>query len=380
LTRTCTPVVGLFVAVFLLVGCGRSEAPATGFITENPPAVRAASDAMPSDRDGRPRGYTLLDKPLPEFRGERLDGGPFDSNRIDTWTVIDVWGIWCSDCMADAPYAAALARAIAQDPELDFLSIHTPPSAARADEAYGRYGSVSAYFEEKGYRYPTIVDRDASLRAKLSIDWTPSYLLISPDGIVRGFRTDLSKAGGTPVKDFLADIDEVRSKQAFKPRDQGVRTASLETLPGTLPFTLEAVGKAFPDHPLRAGRGGSAEGSVPVFEVMGATTVEAATQPLLTLQPGWDRARVPRIVTRSPAIRGPNGATVGTTRLADLDAALRQACTQMPDEADKEPKLVCPLSAEPGVFGIFAAHGGPGTANQLVEIHYTDPSPPTQAR
>jgi len=369
-------------AALVLAACGRSDAPATGFITENPPLVRGAEETMPSDADGRPRGYRLLDKPLPEFRAERLDGATFESSEIDTWTVVDVWGIWCSDCMADAPYAAALARAIAQDPGLDFLSIHTPPSAARADEAYGRYGSVEAYFEEKGYRYPTIVDTDARLRSLLSIDWTPSYLLVSPDGIVRGFRTDLSKGQGTPVKDFLADIAEVRSRQAGKPETETktIRAADLRALPGALPFTLEAVSNAFPNHQVRAGRGGSAQTPIPVFEIMTAGPSGSDPQPLLILQPGWDRARVARIVIRSARIQGPNGATVGETRLADLGAALIEACTPKPDGTGTSSQLVCPLNARSGVFGIFDSSGRAHPGYRLVEIHYAAGSTAAQAR
>jgi len=141
-----------------------------------------------------------------------VSGGTYSSEALTgTWTVVDVWGIWCSDCMADAPFMNALARAIEMDPDLDFISIHTPPSAARADEAFGAYGSVAAYFDARRYSYPTVVDADATIRDKLAIAWTPTYLLVAPDGSVAGFRTDLSAAPGQPVKDFLAQIAEVKA-------------------------------------------------------------------------------------------------------------------------------------------------------------------------
>ena len=88
----------------------------------------------------------------------------------------------------------------------------TARTVQRADEAFGRYGSVDAYFEEKGYSYPTIVDEDASIRETLGIAWTPSYILVAPDLTVQGFRSELAAASSNaPVADLLADIEEVKA-------------------------------------------------------------------------------------------------------------------------------------------------------------------------
>lgn len=190
---------------------------AQGFITQNtaPPTGAADSrgDGVYRDSYGRPFQYALLGQKLPEFTAPTSDGGTFSSSDITRWTVIDVWGSWCADCLADGPYVDALARAIAQDPDLDFVSIHVPANANRAtpEELYGKYGSLEAYFESVGYTLPPVVlDTDASLRELLQISWTPSYLLVSPDGVVRGFRTDLRVIEDQPVKTFIQDISEVR--------------------------------------------------------------------------------------------------------------------------------------------------------------------------
>lgn len=207
-------------AFALLAACGEggntSADKATGFITPGasvPASAETEPGDVPRDDYGRPFTYDYLGETLPAFSGPLNGGGTFSSNDLEgQWTVIDVWGLWCSDCMADARYVAALASAIAQDPDLSFLSIHTPPSAARADESYGRYGSVQAYFDEKGYSYATLLDEDASIRETLSIAWTPSYLLVAPDLTVQGFRSELAAADGEPVKDFLRDIAEVKAE------------------------------------------------------------------------------------------------------------------------------------------------------------------------
>ncbi|MCA8892930.1 MAG: alkyl hydroperoxide reductase, partial [Hyphomonas sp.] len=75
------------------------------------------------------------------------------------------------------------------------------------------WGSIDAYFEEKGYSYPVVIDRDTSLRTALQIGWTPSYILVSPDGVVKGYRSEFSAAEGEPVKDFLKDVARVKAGQ-----------------------------------------------------------------------------------------------------------------------------------------------------------------------
>ncbi|WP_321488690.1 TlpA disulfide reductase family protein [uncultured Hyphomonas sp.] len=188
-------------------------ADATGFITANPLPL-ADDGSVRRDDYGRPYEYALLGEQLPHITGTMLDGTTFDSADLTKWTVIDVWGLWCSDCLADGPYAAALSTAIGQDPDLDFVSIHVPASAARTtpEEMYKKYGSVDAYFAEKGYSFPVVIDPDTSLRSALKIGWTPSYLLVSPEGIVKGYRSEFSAAKGEPVKDFLKDIAQVKAE------------------------------------------------------------------------------------------------------------------------------------------------------------------------
>ena len=200
----------------LLAACGGQAAPppATGFITANTPSPAGADkrdDGTVRDSYGRPYNYAGLGQPIPLFTAKMADGSDFSSDSLTGWTVIDVWGIWCSDCMADAPYVEALNRALADNDNFNFLSIHTPPSAARADEAFGKYDSVQAYFDAKGYSYPAVIDPDASIRDMMGISWTPSYLLVDPSGIVRGFRTEFAAAGETAVADFIRDIEAVRS-------------------------------------------------------------------------------------------------------------------------------------------------------------------------
>lgn len=329
-------------AAFLIASCGQApQEAATGFVTQQAAAPASAEDSrgdgVMRDGDGRPFGYALLGEALPDFTAEQVGGGTFDSASIDTWTVIDVWGIWCSDCMADAPYAAALARAIAQDPELDFLSIHVPASAVRADEAFGRFGSVEAYFDDVGYAYPTLVDRDGSLRERLQIAWTPTYLLVSPDGVVRGFRTDLSVAGDQPVKTFLQDIAAVRAATpvaagASQPTGPSIGPGGVARLSRHTPFTQRDMEAAFAPLTVRAATETTEGEPYPVFHVEASS--EAGGGTLYTVEPSWDRGHVGAVRTRHAWVSGPMGTRIGETRLGDLPEAARSDCQPGVDEYD----------------------------------------------
>ena len=187
---------------------------ATGYYqpgSEIPASADLSRGDVPRDDYGRPYTYEGLGETLPTFTGEMASGASFSSSLLEgRWTVIEVWGIWCHDSRNDATYAAALSRALAQDPDVDFMSIHTPPNADHAHRAYRSYDSVSAWFDEKGWSFPTVVDKDASIRDLLRIRWTPTYLVIAPDLTVQGFRTGLADAGDLAVKDFVKDIADTR--------------------------------------------------------------------------------------------------------------------------------------------------------------------------
>ncbi|MCR9078653.1 MAG: TlpA family protein disulfide reductase [Hyphomonadaceae bacterium] len=191
------------------------EDAATGFYRPGATAPASADLSrgdVPRDEYGRPYTYEGLGAPLPEFSGETTDQTSFSSSLLEgRWTVIEVWGIWCHDSRRDATYAAALSRALAQDPDVDFMSIHTPHNADSTHRALRGYDSVSAWFDEKGWEFLTVVDEDASIREALKIRWTPTYLLVAPDLTVQGFRTGLADAGDDAVKTFVQDIALTRA-------------------------------------------------------------------------------------------------------------------------------------------------------------------------
>jgi thiol-disulfide isomerase/thioredoxin len=388
----------------ILAACGTpdsSDAPAnlpappqaTGFMTDKtaapPGAADTRKDGVMRDADGRPFSYAFLGEPLPLFKGSMADGTAFDSSSIKKWTVIDVWGIWCSDCVADAPYADALSRAIAQDPELAFLSVHVPASRTRAtpEEMFGKYGSVANYMREKNYSYPVVIDSDGSLRDLLQIAWTPSYMLVSPDGVVRGFRTDLSVAEGDPVKDFMRDIARVRGEVKRSALTQTVAATigpgGAMNLKGETPFKLTAIEAAFPGQTVTSETVVGGIENYPVFHI------SAGGERLYTVSPDWTKGLVAHVSTTSAGVAGPTGERVGATALSAWRAANPSACVREVPHSPQVARFICRKGSEPAEF-IFAVplsalksgtiNGLPNFAEDpvLSEMRYLAPAPATK--
>ncbi len=346
---------------------------ATAFLTENAPppdgAADTKGDGVLRDANNRPFSYALLGEKLPDFSATMADGKVFESAALNRWTVIDVWGAWCSDCVADGPYVAALERAIAQDPDLDFISIHVPASKARAtpEEMFGKYGSLDAYFEAAGYVLPTVLDTDGSLRETLNINWTPTYLLVSPDGVVRGFRTDLSVAGSEPVKDFLRDVARVK-KIVGNAQGPMMGPAGVMGITGTTPFTLSAIEAAFPGHTVVSTTEGEGAKAQPVFQVRAPGT----ESPRFIVEADWSRGFVGRVRTNDPTVEGPNGMRVGTTRYSDLRQDELASCET--HGAGGEFSITCKSSDAPPYFSLYFRTDQTG-APPLAQMSFYPPVP-----
>jgi len=311
---------------------------ATSFTTADAPLPESAKtpkgEAIVRDADGRPYTHALLGEALPPLSGEMADGSTFDPASLTNWTIIHVWGLWCGDSMADAPYTAALVTAIEQAPDLDFLSIHTPFNTDRTapEDMFGKHGSVAAYFESKGYSFPTLIDEDAGLRQALQINWTPSYLLVDPDGIVRGYRTDLSVAKGEPVKDFLKDVARVKAERKNTEAEQTSPVASIGPdgamgVTGVIPFNTISIRAAFSGYEVVPDKMTSEGQAYPVFNIV----AETDTRPLYVVESDWSLGQVYRVSTTHPDVAGPNGEHVGTYRLSDLPESDRAGCVEGED-------------------------------------------------
>lgn len=157
--------------------------------------------ATPSDR--RPRSYDLIGQAapatnLPRFGGGRLTEADFKGKT----TIVQFWGIWCPDCLADADDVAELNRLIERDRALRFIGIHTRGR-------YGRWGGLAEFFAEKGYPFPVAIDDDSAAYRAWNITWVPSFVIVGPDGIIRDFTTDLKAGSGIGVQGLLTKARNV---------------------------------------------------------------------------------------------------------------------------------------------------------------------------
>lgn len=333
-------------------------------------AGEAAADESPGrDADGRPLGHQLIDRRLPVFSAPISNGGSFQSADISRWTVLHVWGAWCHDSVADGQNSEALRRAIDLDPGLDFVSLHVPPDGESLSDKdlYGDYGSLEGYFKSAGYSFPVVLDGDAEIRNALKIDWTPTYLLISPDGVVRSYRADLSLDKDQPVKNYLRDIARVRSEVRQAQAPTFSRTGEM-SLSGPVPFTLTALEAAFPEHRVVAGRPFSETEPFPVFEVY----APGSASPRFVVEPDWSRGFVGRVRTSDPAVEGPDGLRIGRSRYSDLRQESVRGCTSR--GTGGELAITCQSAAGlPGLHLEFKADGG--GAPMLVEMAYLPAMP-----
>jgi peroxiredoxin len=211
-----------WLAVLLVSMAAACGAPQTSPTTENAPTPapkvigsQFASPQCKADREAlagkdadmrREANNAMIGAPIPAFKVARVGGGEItDADLKGKWSVLYFWGSWCPDCQADAAYTRALASAIAQDPSLQFITIHR----RAADQ---KWGSVEAYLAEQGVNYPVGLDSDERVWDAFCGKWIPAYLLISPEGQIRAIRTELrldaSPEGG--VKSFMKEIAEER--------------------------------------------------------------------------------------------------------------------------------------------------------------------------
>ncbi len=220
-----TPI--LLAALIALAGCDRgqsaTEAPA-------PPAASAAAApagapaAASTDAAWQTAGdsHALIGTTAPPFRAQTYCGAPPDGQCPEVthaglagrWTILAFWGLWSDDSIADARYIQALNSAAGQDPDLDFLSVHSPPSPDRADEALGDFLSLGSWFKDQGGAWPTLVDADGAIAAAYRIDSAPVYLLIGPDLTIEAYRTDLSSTPDDGIKSVIRGVAAIRKQIA----------------------------------------------------------------------------------------------------------------------------------------------------------------------
>src|SRR5688572_21778378 len=159
-------------------------------------ALAACGQEAVKQDDPRPRTYAGLNQPAAPFTLPKLGGGEASlSDYAGRVLILSFGGLWCPDCILDAPFMTHLAELAEADADIDFLDIHTrnrfgrwgPNDRARAGatpyDAEESAAALNAYFAETGHSYSVAFDptRDWAGEA-YKITWYPTYVIVDRAG------------------------------------------------------------------------------------------------------------------------------------------------------------------------------------------------------
>lgn len=137
----------------------------------------------------RPATYSEIGKTSPNLSLSMLGGGKLTNAKFKgKTTILEFFGLWCPDCMIDAPLVAQFAKKANATKNMQFIAVHT-------HGRYGRWGSLDKFFKEKGYKYPVAIDDDKTAYNAFKIAWVPSFVIIDKNGIIRDYTNDLGVEG-----------------------------------------------------------------------------------------------------------------------------------------------------------------------------------------
>ncbi len=325
--------------MFVLSACydedsGNESSPEV--VNEKPnPVQNTASKSIDHDNHGRPKTYKLIGQKAPVFSTTSSQGETISSADLEgRWTVVNFWGLYCHDSLNDAKYANALKTAIDQDPDLNYLSIHTAPMEKQLSTPFGKWGAIETFFQDKGYdEYPVALDIDAEIRDIFNIEWTPTYLLIGPDLTIESFRTDFSVDSKNGIKDFIKKIQNIKKKktdQSARPSvvEQAYNAAPAATissagvagLSSQTPFDMWAIQQAFDGYDVRAVRIETPQKDLETYEIYNEQELVMLISPDETGDWVGDATAV------TPEFKGPLGETIGVSRLGDIPKDILGKC------------------------------------------------------
>jgi thiol-disulfide isomerase/thioredoxin len=177
-----------FASVIAAIRCGRRRARPAKCVLVAAVSVMVAvcaacstlAPAAETHSDSNPLGVTVFPssarRPLPDLGATTLSGThrqlrSFVGHGV---VVLNVWASWCTECRAESPVLAALAREFGGQ-GVTFVGVDEQDSASKA----------RSFARSTGMSYTHLVDPDGSLLAKLTAlpnFGIPSSLFIDPHG------------------------------------------------------------------------------------------------------------------------------------------------------------------------------------------------------
>lgn len=128
--------------------------------------------------------------PLPPLSGALVDGTPL---AVEQWQrnhgggpfLLYVWANWCPICKA----VDSNVEAVAADWPLLTVAMQS-----------GNGAEVGRFLDQRGYRWPTLVDADARLGRELGVDAVPTLFVVDRGGEVRAVTRGYTSAAGIRLR------------------------------------------------------------------------------------------------------------------------------------------------------------------------------------
>ena len=172
--RTTQGLVGTFLALLLLTGCG-SQAQDSG----KAPRAEARAE-QPADAEG-------ASKTAPPFKATALDGSDVAINAaIDKKLyVINFWATWCPPCRAEMPELEEFAKKHEGDVTFYAVNLQEPKD------------TVDKFLKDNGFTMPVLLDLKGDAADAYQIRAIPTTYVIDKDGTIL-----LKKIGSTTAAEL----------------------------------------------------------------------------------------------------------------------------------------------------------------------------------
>lgn len=115
----------------------------------------------------------MIDRPLPDFSMQTLDGDPIhQTDIVGEVTLLNVFGSWCAACLVEHP----LLMRVGEDDSVKLIGVNWRDQPDRA----------KAWLRQHGDPYDQIVaDPDSRLIIDLGVVGAPETFVLDPNGRIR---------------------------------------------------------------------------------------------------------------------------------------------------------------------------------------------------
>ena len=172
--------------------------------TAPPPEPKPAPGAAGTTVVGSPMGWTMLDKPLPDFKMSDAEGKSWSlADLKGKVTLINLWATWCGPCKAELPYLQKLFNKVRERKDLAVLTLNTDDNL----------GLILPFLEENKYTFP-VLPAEAyvhNLIPELSI---PRNWIVDANGVLKTERIGFGSGDDKWVDDMIAVMEKARGPAA----------------------------------------------------------------------------------------------------------------------------------------------------------------------